>query len=152
MCFQVSLSCVKSSNKSRTYVRLTKDDIKEIGNVKFVNYFSDNREIFVYDAWRISQFLWCPCILTKYLHKLDVRSSLQRINVKSVIDPVLVCFCIYPLAFGCCAPQTQLEIVIFSVFIQKSWKTQKSNKFAAKFSKKMGFQSLHQNASRLLNY
>ena len=44
-------------------------DIKEIANVKFVDYFSDKCELFVYDASRISQFLWCPCILMKYSHK-----------------------------------------------------------------------------------
>ena len=38
------------------YWQLRKGDIKEIANVKFVDYFSDNRELFVYDASRISQF------------------------------------------------------------------------------------------------
>ena len=31
-------------------------DIKEMANIKIVNYFSDNREQFVYDASRISWF------------------------------------------------------------------------------------------------
>ena len=45
------------------------DNIKEMVNVKFVNYFSGNWELIVYNASRISRFLWCPCILTKYSHK-----------------------------------------------------------------------------------
>ena len=51
------------------YWWLRKGDIKEIVIVKFVDYFSDNRELFVYNASQISQFLWCPCILTNYSHK-----------------------------------------------------------------------------------
>ena len=50
--------------------------------------------------------------------------------------------CILQLGFGCCAPQTLVEIVIFNVFVLKSWKKQK---FDAKWCKKRGFLSLHQN-------
>ena len=34
---------------------ISKDDNKEIANVEFVDYFSGNRELIVYDASRISQ-------------------------------------------------------------------------------------------------
>ena len=51
-------------------------------------------------------------------------------------------------AFGCCAPQRLFEILIFSIFSAKNLKNTKSNKFAAKFSKKTCFLSLHQNAGQ----
>ena len=47
------------------YGRLGKGDIKEITDIKFVDYFSDNRQQFEFDASQMSQFLCCPCILTK---------------------------------------------------------------------------------------
>ena len=33
--------------------------------------------------------------------------------------------CIFPPAFGCCAPQTLVEIVIFSIFYAKKLKKRK---------------------------
>ena len=54
--------------------------------------------------------------------------------------------CIFRPPFGCCALQTQVKIVIFSVF---NGKKLKSKKFAENFAKNMFFLSLHQNAGRL---
>ena len=48
-------------------------------------------------------------------------------------------YCIFQPAFGCCARQTLDEIVIFSNFVLKSWKMQKSSKFGVKLSKKTSF-------------
>ena len=52
--------------------------------------------------------------------------------------------CIFQPAFGCCALETLVEIVIFSIFCAK--KAKKSKKFEAKFCKKHVFLGLHQNA------
>ena len=41
--------------------------------------------------------------------------------------------CIFWPAFECCAPKILVEIFIFSMFVLKSWKNAKSNKFGAKF-------------------
>ena len=45
------------------------------------------------------------------------------------------CCIIWP-AFGCCATPTLVKIFIFSFFVLKSWKMQKSSKFGVKYSKK----------------
>ena len=48
--------------------------------------------------------------------------------------------CIFRPAFGCCTPQTLVEIVIFSIFCAKNLKKcKKRNKFGEKFGKKTGF-------------
>ena len=56
--------------------------------------------------------------------------------------------CIFLPEFGCCAPQTLVKIFIFYVFNGKKLKKGKKEKFAAKFSKKIVFLSLHQKAGR----
>ena len=57
--------------------------------------------------------------------------------------------CIFRPVFGCCAPQTLVEIVSIGIFCAKKLKKfQKINKFVAEFSKKMSFLNLHQNAGR----
>ena len=40
------------------------------GSTAEQTYFRGNRELIVYDASLISLIKWCPCILTKYSHKL----------------------------------------------------------------------------------
>ena len=57
---------------------------------------------------------------------------------------VTVGCCIFRPAFGCCAPKTLVKICNFNVCYGK--KLKKSKKFAAKYSKKHVFLSLHQNA------
>ena len=57
--------------------------------------------------------------------------------------------CIFWPVFGCCTPQTLVEIFIFSIFCAKKLKMQKRKKFAAKFSKITWFLSLHQNAGQM---
>ena len=57
--------------------------------------------------------------------------------------------CIFWPAFGCCALQPLVKIVIFSVFAAKNLKKARNfNKFAANFSKKHFFK-LQQNAGGL---
>ena len=59
--------------------------------------------------------------------------------------PDMVC-CIFRPTFGCRARLSKFSFKAF--FVLKSWKMQKSNKFVAKFSKKKGILSLHQNAGQ----
>ena len=47
--------------------------------------------------------------------------------------------CIFWWAFGCCALQARVEILIFHVFVLKSWKMPKSKKFTANFNKQKKF-------------
>ena len=60
------------------------------------------------------------------------------------IEEKLYC-CIFWPAFGCYAPQTLVEIVVFNVFCAKYLKNHKKYKFG----KKTFFLSLHQKACRL---
>ena len=86
-----------------------------------------------------------------FLIKIEMRlfiNDVTQIGHKFVSfpAPLLDRCCIFRPAFGCCAPQTLVEIVIFSVFSAK--KLKKSKKFASNFCKKICFLSLHQNAGQ----
>ena len=59
---------------------------------------------------------------------------------------VLLECCIFQPAIGCCALQTLVEIVIFSVFYAKKLK---NAKICYKIKQKTGFFSLYQNAGLL---
>ena len=74
--------------------------------------------------------------------------STLSLNVMLGVSKTNICCicCIFRPAFGCCALQTLVKIVIFSVFYAKNLKKQE---ICSKFLKKQFFLSLHQNAGRL---
>ena len=52
--------------------------------------------------------------------KYNVFQKTESVHKVKMLD--MISCCIFPPAFGCCAPQTLVEIVIFSIFMQKAEK------------------------------
>ena len=74
-----------------------------------------------------------------------VLSFLNRLKIVHQLLHILTSVSVWVLC-----TQTLVESFIFSIFsTKKLLKMQKSNKFGAKFSKKFGFSSLHQNPGRM---
>ena len=91
-------------------------------------------------------FFWESKWSLRFYGSINTRNAYVRALEQFLLSSLTVCVhlrssllsgCIFCRAFGCCTPQTLVKIVIFSVFVLKSWKNTKSSKFGAKFSKKI---------------
>ena len=85
----------------------------------------------------INPYSYTPVTQQKMLNQISLQNLLKFLiwqsSIRFIFETIIIDCCIFLPAFGCCAPQTLVEICIFNIFNDKKLnKGEKSKKFNKK--------------------